>query len=413
MFDNGSFLRRRKRYKRTSLTHGVPFSAAVFSPFSPFWVRKPVPVLPVQFGGFSGFQDNFGDVFASAAASAAANTNCFRGESNRSGTSAAALNANAYRDEMVKPEVTYDSRAKMEFLKRNMDAFKRNLTSMDLIARNINNHSSGASSNTPANGGIVKTVDFQQLNENAMLINKQLTNRMNNNQLRLSNSSRAGGASGSDAIAMDHCDNPDAAIDFFCYDGNDDLDASNDKIDVENESEEFCVDNGEDIEHTVNGTKVKSVGKSFLNMCKSSFINSNEREGCGNKPVSAAAIFANDLLLKNEVKRRDSSSDKLSYGVYDDMSPDQNAFSSRCSNGSGDFEIASDVGGGADKQLNDQHNLWHNSSNSLHSSSNNNGNKKCFESTVLDYDFLNKKRKYGNTKGFSIDNLIGRTVDET
>lgn len=49
MFDNGSFLRRRKRYKRASIDHGMPFPASVFGPFNPFWVRKPVPILPIQF----------------------------------------------------------------------------------------------------------------------------------------------------------------------------------------------------------------------------------------------------------------------------------------------------------------------------------------------------------------------------
>lgn len=49
MFDNGSFLRRRKRYKRASMSHGLPF-ANVFTPFTPFWIRKPVPVMPsIQF----------------------------------------------------------------------------------------------------------------------------------------------------------------------------------------------------------------------------------------------------------------------------------------------------------------------------------------------------------------------------
>ena len=45
MFDNGSFLRRRKRYKRAIMHHSIPF-ANVFAPFNPFWIRKPVPVLP-------------------------------------------------------------------------------------------------------------------------------------------------------------------------------------------------------------------------------------------------------------------------------------------------------------------------------------------------------------------------------
>lgn len=50
MFDNGSFLRRRKRYKRTTMDHGLAFPQGVFNPFTPFWVRKPVPIFPIQFG---------------------------------------------------------------------------------------------------------------------------------------------------------------------------------------------------------------------------------------------------------------------------------------------------------------------------------------------------------------------------
>lgn len=63
MFDNGSFLRRRKRYKRHTVDpHGLAFPAAVFNPFTSFWVRKPVPIFPIQFGA--------GDISCSANASA-------------------------------------------------------------------------------------------------------------------------------------------------------------------------------------------------------------------------------------------------------------------------------------------------------------------------------------------------------
>lgn len=73
MFDNGSFLRRRKRYKRTTIDHGLPFPASVFGPFNPFWVRKPVPIFPIQFniennvGNFlsNGLQESF-DLMAAA-----------------------------------------------------------------------------------------------------------------------------------------------------------------------------------------------------------------------------------------------------------------------------------------------------------------------------------------------------------
>jgi hypothetical protein len=45
MFDNGSFLRRRKRYKRIQMHPNLPFPN-MFASFSPFWIRKPVPVIP-------------------------------------------------------------------------------------------------------------------------------------------------------------------------------------------------------------------------------------------------------------------------------------------------------------------------------------------------------------------------------
>lgn len=76
MFDNGSFLRRRKRYKRTTIDHGLSFPTSVFGHFNPFWVRKPVPIFPVQFNIDSnvrsflpnGLQENF-DIMAAAVAS--------------------------------------------------------------------------------------------------------------------------------------------------------------------------------------------------------------------------------------------------------------------------------------------------------------------------------------------------------
>lgn len=66
MFDNGSFLRRRKRYKRTNLGHhhhhhnhqNIPFPAIYGSTFSPFWVRKPVPVIPGHQPSLSNFGQN-------------------------------------------------------------------------------------------------------------------------------------------------------------------------------------------------------------------------------------------------------------------------------------------------------------------------------------------------------------------
>ncbi|ALC41649.1 fd59A [Drosophila busckii] len=72
MFDNGSFLRRRKRYKRAPAMQRFSFPA-VFGTLSPFWIRKPVPLVPVHFNvpNFNGGRDfemmhNPGDVFDTA-----------------------------------------------------------------------------------------------------------------------------------------------------------------------------------------------------------------------------------------------------------------------------------------------------------------------------------------------------------
>lgn len=58
MFDNGSFLRRRKRYKRAPAMQRFSFPA-VFGTLSPFWIRKPVPLVPVHFNvpNFNGNRD--------------------------------------------------------------------------------------------------------------------------------------------------------------------------------------------------------------------------------------------------------------------------------------------------------------------------------------------------------------------
>ncbi|EDW09517.1 fork head domain-containing protein FD3 [Drosophila mojavensis] len=58
MFDNGSFLRRRKRYKRAPAMQRFSFPA-VFGTLSPFWIRKPVPLVPVHFNvpNFNGSRD--------------------------------------------------------------------------------------------------------------------------------------------------------------------------------------------------------------------------------------------------------------------------------------------------------------------------------------------------------------------
>lgn len=390
MFDNGSFLRRRKRYKRTSLTHNVPFPGGVFSPFSPFWVRKPVPVLPIQFGagGFTGFQDNF-DMFSTATGS-----ECFVNRNNEN-----KLNA-AYADESLKSDVIYENRAKLEFLRRNMDAFRRNSTSIDLFGQN---HTGGGSG-----GAGSKSEFYDSLNKETNLMNMR-------------HATGPGTFNNGSAEHLGHKaehNSGENTINFFCYDNEtDELDESNDKIDVVNESEEYSIDDSEKFDEE---TKLKSAVKPFLNLCKSTLLmqqakqisGSLEANGIIDKSINSFSENTDgidDRLLKtttntdgggtgnNDLNETD---DKLLFRVYTDMLPEHNVFSSRSSNGSTEF-IETD----SDKPISWQTNFPQNNSFS--------NSKKCFESTVLDYEFSQKKRKYGNAKGFSIENLIGNaTIDK-
>ncbi|XP_073845328.1 forkhead domain 59A [Musca autumnalis] len=88
MFDNGSFLRRRKRYKRAPAIQRFPFTS-VFGTLSPFWIRKPVPLVPVHFnvpnfGG--GARDCFDMLHPPGAAADVFDTVALRGAAGAAGT---------------------------------------------------------------------------------------------------------------------------------------------------------------------------------------------------------------------------------------------------------------------------------------------------------------------------------------
>lgn len=384
MFDNGSFLRRRKRYKRTSLSHNVPFPAGVFSPFSPFWVRKPVPVLPIQFGnaGFSGFQDNF-DVFSSG-------NECFtnRAESKLSG----------YRDDggttIKSSDIVYENRAKLEFLRRNMDAFRRNSTSMDLFS---------PTSAAGQGAGNAKADFFDNLHRDANLLN--VRHGSHNFSGSASVNGHNGAAVSSHQLLCDKSVMVDHSINYFCYDNDDnDMDESNDKIDVVNESEEYnSRDGSEKCNNNAPELKLKSV-KPFLDLCKSTLQHEKESSGAladsgdqtHDRKDKSILLGIGNINSSSELKEND---EKLLFRVYSNISPENNLFSSsRSSNASPEY---------MDNENKDEQGWQHPFQSPAY-------NKKCFESTVLDYEFTTspKKRKYGNAKGFSIENLIGNAIDE-
>lgn len=141
MFDNGSFLRRRKRYKRTTIDHTLPFPASVFGPFNPFWVRKPVPIFPIQFniensvGSFlsNGLQENLD--LMTAAATDSTNIKENRATSFMRGTNTAG-------DTFVK-NAFYMNPANIDLLRHNINVLRNNphnINDIDFHTIDTSNH---------------------------------------------------------------------------------------------------------------------------------------------------------------------------------------------------------------------------------------------------------------------------------
>lgn len=387
MFDNGSFLRRRKRYKRSNMSHGVPFPAAVFNPFSPFWVRKPVPMIPMQFNTNSGsnattfptgFQDSF-DMFAGGTGN-----ECFI--PNNGTTNIDAKLSSVYREDVLKPKV-YDSRTKLEFLRRNMDSFRRSSNNLDFFAH----------TQDLVNG---KVDFFGHLNRNSYFLNRQADGGYCND--------------GKDGQTLNHGDPAggnvngltDCAPTFFPYDN---MDSSNDKIDVENEGDDISLDQGDTSDSHSYANQIESGVKSI---CE---INSKHMD-C-NKPSPYSKVLKKDRpdakapgeLTKNASECMKENDDKLLLRIYSDAntaSPEhRGVHSNLSSNTSADY-----LGDDADsKQLVWSQNMCPSSHIQL-----NNDSKSFLGATDLEIEYSpNKRRNMGNAKGFSIENLIGRTVNNS
>lgn len=124
MFDNGSFLRRRKRYKRTTIDHGLPFPASVFGPFNPFWVRKPVPIFPIQFNLDNAFLPNgLSDSFDLMAAAAVATSDASCGRMLKDKHAGFLPLASADNSASTK-NALYSPPANFDLLRRNFNALR-------------------------------------------------------------------------------------------------------------------------------------------------------------------------------------------------------------------------------------------------------------------------------------------------
>lgn len=383
MFDNGSFLRRRKRYKRANLSQSMQFPA-VFGPFAPFWVRKPVPVLPVQFGNqtFPQFRDNF-DVFGPR-------SELFVGRNDIIDPKLSVFGNNS--GDVIKPEVI-DNREKLEIFRRNMDNFGRagGESALDVFGR--------------ANLFHKNSEVFEQFGQNSFVRQSE------NLHGKLPEKCDLYGE------CSDTYDNERKS--YNCDD------ESNDKIDVESESDEYTSsdvfkrkseENEENLRIKNSFYSEKLFRRQFetdQNLNKDeNFSKFSPLSEKANSIVERILIKENDLNSVKQLKRthkieelskEECLNDNKKRRV-DSYSTDHAVYSyhGRCpstsSEPSDDDRPTENV---KDFPLEKQ-NIYLAEVD----------RRKFEETTILGFDFLNKKRKYANAKGFSIENLIGRNVEE-
>lgn len=350
MFDNGSFLRRRKRYKRTNLDHGLPFPATVFNPFTPFWVRKPVPIFPIQFGignessvgNFisTGLQENF-DLLA------AADNSCMDVLKEKQTAQ--------YRDSAAVHTKLYNNAGNLDLLRRNISVLTNNSTN---IADIEFNHDVVISKNDL----------FLNFNRKSYFLNRQ-----NNadNYSKLSNDVEVNGSERQEQYySGDHMDN------------------SFDKIDVEYEEENGINDiNLSDTELMPDSKSAQST--TALNEKKFAKINQTK----------TLSNYTSEFMDKHD--------EKLLMKLYSHQSnmPDKDAHISNSSSEitTGDDDVT------RVRQLWNR-NMASQSFLSMSPTSN---KRSCDESSNHDYEYELRKKvsNIRSAKYFSIENLIGKAIN--
>ncbi|KAL9707596.1 hypothetical protein quinque_011114 [Culex quinquefasciatus] len=353
MFDNGSFLRRRKRYKRTTIPAGMGFPA-VFNPFAPFWIRKPVPVIPMQFPGHHGGIGGFGDGLGIPSS-----RNDFILDSK--------LNLFGGKMEDLNVAVMENS----EFLQRNVDSLK--------ISNAMNKffHGYGSGGGEGGSGGPSGTYED----------NLQCNN--NNNNSSISRDSMGGyfTKNTNSNVPIPNVDggypssvnrSPSAVGTGGDNGSAYELDLSNDdRIDVESDDD------------------FKSVGKGYGPDRSYGGVNGHqspiEKDGESGKPSTEIDDYGCE---------DDDNSDKASSASQDHPPESQKQFYNSSYEDSIHF-LPEAIAGKYDnlKRVVNEEDL--------------NVVDGSYGETKLDgYEFGSRKRKYGNTKGFSIENLIGCNVED-
>lgn len=353
MFDNGSFLRRRKRYKRTTLDHSLAFPASVFNPFTPFWVRKPVPMLPIQLniatdgsiGNFistGGLQENF-DLLSASEANC---NNMFKMKQNV-----------PYCDEALHTK-SYDSPASLELLRRNINVLRNNsanLAGFELGQDYIRG----------------KNDFFLNLNRKTYVLNRQ-----NATDYEKSHDNVPG-------RLQDNFKTSELQNQTTNYLDNDNMDGSLDKIDVEYEEENNTKELSISDSETHDGS-IGNVSKTQEN-CKSNSISKG----------SKSLIDKNNYDLYAEFKDRNNFN----------MDP---SFTSPSSNTPSDLLSEADI-----KQQIWNRNF--STQQYLAIAQNQPSNNKTFIDSPEhhdydDYEVRKKGTNIRNAKYFSIENLIGQSI---
>lgn len=337
MFDNGSFLRRRKRYKRTTMDHGLAFPQSVFNPFTPFWVRKPVPIFPIQFG-MGGSEANAAAIGVGNFISSGLpdNFDLLTASDNSCTDVLKQKHAATFRDPKMYNSMTAASAG----------------GNFDILRRNINVLRNGAASD--------HDVFLNFGNRKSYFLNRQA---IAENIRSSENYSKLNGD-----VDVQDGDKPDEP-----YYPNEHLDSSYDKIDVEYEEE-----------HTMNDIHLSDT----------------------DAPTASSRIASANVA--QNVSRQDSD-EKLFLKFYSQQQQQQQLhhqqpFSSdkdaHVSNSSSEVTIG-------DEDASNKQPLWKQQNLSAAN------NKRCFEPTVHDYEFELRKKvsNIRNAKYFSIENLIGRAIN--
>ncbi|GAB0091460.1 Fork head domain-containing protein FD3 [Sergentomyia squamirostris] len=371
MFDNGSFLRRRKRYKRTNIPQGLSFPS-VFSTFTPFWVRKPVPILPAQIDAtrFSSYVENY-ELFAHR-------------QELLQGTDYSVAPEVHYKHQEIKTELpTNLSPSAKSPVRKNFEGCRNYSSVLNILSRNSEVNRKEFLENFERSTGIFCNRTMPTDVGTATMHTKEQHSMLEDAQSSFMR--------------------PEIQGEYSMCDGG----SSDDKIDVESESDSegeskrnFMPFNGYS-HNPIHYQSHEDTGVLPLERdVKSSHKNPSECDNSG-------------ALVQNLSSKITQGGHGLKNPTYDDLLGICSNFTNRYATVSATLQEMPRKDFIRDEEvhivLRDEktHSPPHPySGKSPHRDDHQ-------DTTIIESNILTKKRKYVNVKGFSIENLIGQNIDET